>query len=174
MFQAPQCGLRPGPASMPMIKSALAWTDQLIEGLCATEPRPCPASRSPPLHISIWLRDGFVDRWDGQTKLWFLPFLQLGVGSRPVTRPMIEGLRFRKSSPQCSVQWAPVARADDPVQQGDAPASEHRGSSASGGSFGSGSGRASGRTRLSFGDGFERVRWIGLRVRRWAQGDGPA
>jgi len=35
--------------------------------------KPIPAS----VHISIWLRDGFVDRWDGQTKLWFLPFLRL-------------------------------------------------------------------------------------------------
>src|SRR5215217_7498440 len=58
-----------------------------IEGLCATEPRPCPASRSPPLHISIWLRDGFVDRWNGQTKLWFLPFLRLKSHRDPVGFP---------------------------------------------------------------------------------------
>src|SRR5215218_888169 len=32
VFQAPQCGLRPGPASTPMIKSAVAWTDLLSRG----------------------------------------------------------------------------------------------------------------------------------------------
>ena len=45
--------------------------------------KPIPAS----VHISNWLRDGFVDRWDGQTKLWFLPFLRLKSHRDPVGFP---------------------------------------------------------------------------------------
>ena len=46
--------------------------------------KPIPAS----VRISIWLRDGFVDRWDGQTKLWFLPFLRLKSHRDPVGFPL--------------------------------------------------------------------------------------
>ena len=61
--------------------------------------------------------------------------------------------RVRKS--RLCLRWAQVARADDPVERRGGTGVGAPGTSASGGSFGKGSGLASGRTRSGVGEGFE-------------------